>query len=326
MPVLATPAYKPVWPLTNGHVHTVFPTLFRPTPPTSPIPRRIETPDGDFLDLDVHRASPQPAKTVVIISHGLEGNARKKYPLGMARAMNRMGYDALCLNFRGCSGEPNRLLRMYHSGVTDDLHTVIMHAIRTEGYERVFLVGFSMGGNQTLKYLGQDPRMVPPEVQGAVVFSVPCDLKGSARVMDRPVNRIYMEYFMKGLRQKVRTKAAMFPGMIDTTGLETIRTFSVFDDRYTAPLHGFRNALDYYTRASCKPFLHAIDIPCLLVQARDDPFLSPSCYPVAFARANANLYLEIPRYGGHVGFHLPGKDNVYWLEKRASTFLKELVG
>ncbi|GAU09220.1 YheT family hydrolase [Desulfoplanes formicivorans] len=326
MPLLPTPAYKPVWPLTNGHVHTVYPTLFRPTPQTWPLRKRIATPDGDFLDIDVHRGSRQPADTVVIISHGLEGNARKKYPLGMARAMNRMGYDAVCLNFRGCSGEPNRLLRMYHSGVTDDLHTVIMHALTEGTYQHVLLVGFSMGGNQTLKYLGEEPDMVPQEVRGAVVFSVPCDLKGSARVMDRPINRIYMEYFMKGLRQKVRTKAAMFPGMIDTKGLDSIRTFSVFDDRYTAPIHGFRNALDYYTKASCKPFLPTIRIPCLLVQARDDPFMSPSCYPVACATNNPNLYLEIPPYGGHVGFHLPGRDNVYWMEKRACAFMQQLMG
>ncbi len=326
MPLLPVPDYRPVWPLTNGHVHTIFPSLFRPTPATAPVRERIETPDGDFLDIDVHRAPGNRSHTAVIIIHGLEGHARKKYPLGMAREMNRIGYDAVCLNFRGCSGEPNRLLRMYHSGVTDDLHTVILHMLRKGGYDRVFLVGFSMGGNQTLKYLGEDPDMVPGEVKGAVVFSVPCDLTGSVAVMTRRANTIYMQYFMKGLRQKVRTKAAMFPEMIDTTGLDSIRTFAEYDDRYTAPVHGFRNAADYYRKASCGQFLGGIRIPCLIVQAKDDPLLSDSCYPAAQAAQNPNLFLEIPRYGGHVGFHLPGTDNIYWLEKRAGEFFSDLIG
>jgi hypothetical protein len=306
-------------------VHTVFPTLFRPTPPTSPERRRIETPDGDFLDIDIHRAAKNPDRVVAIISHGLEGNARKKYPLGMAREMNRNGYDAVCLNFRGCSGEPNRLLRLYHSGVTDDLHTVVTHALETGHYDHVLLIGFSMGGNQTLKYLGEHPDGIPSAIRGAVVFSVPCDLAGACRVMDRPMNRLYMEYFMKGLRQKVRDKAALFPELVDTTGLDAIRTFSVFDDRYTAPFHGFKNAADYYRRASCDQFLEAIRTPSLIVQAEDDPFLSRSCYPVRQAERNPDLFLEIPRYGGHVGFHRPGKENVYWLEQRAGRFFQELL-
>ncbi|WP_462326020.1 YheT family hydrolase [Desulfoplanes sp.] len=325
MPLLPVPDYRPVWPLTNGHVHTVFPTLFRPTPVTSPLRERIDTPDGDFLDIDVHCVQGNRSDTVVIISHGLEGNARKKYPLGMAREMNRSGYDAVCLNFRGCSGEPNRLLRMYHSGVTDDLHTVILHMLQKGGYDRVFLVGFSMGGNQTLKYLGEFPDRVPREVKGAAVFSVPCDLAGACRVMDRPGNRLYMEYFMRGLRQKVLTKAGMFPGVIDTTGLDRIRTFSVYDERYTAPIHGFKDAGDYYRKASCGPFLCAITVPCLVVQAKDDPFLSPSCYPVTHAGQHPELFLEIPDYGGHVGFHLFGADNIYWGEKRAGCFFREIM-
>ncbi len=326
MPLLPIPDYRPVWPLTNAHLHTIFPVLCRPTPLTSPQRERIATPDGDFLDIDVHHAPDTQAHTVVIISHGLEGHARKKYPLGMARAMNRMGYDAVCLNFRGCSGEPNRLLRMYHSGVTDDLHTVILSRLHKGRYTRVFLVGFSMGGNQTLKYLGEHPDRVPREVKGAVVFSVPCDLMGSVKIMSRPVNSIYMRYFMKGLRKKIRTKAAMFPGRITTNELESIRTFEAFDDRYTAPIHGFRNAHDYYRKTSSDQFIPSLRLPCLMVQAKDDPLLSDSCYPIALARKSPQLFLEIPRYGGHVGFHLPGKENVYWMEKRAGEFFRKIGG
>ena len=324
MPILPIPSYRPTWPFINAHVHTVFPSLFRQLPGLSPRRERIETPDGDFLDLDWHTCVSGDADTLVVISHGLEGHARKKYPMGMARQMNRIGFDALCLNFRGCSGEPNRLPRLYHSGVTDDLHTVVMHGI-DQGYCRIFLVGFSMGGNQTLKYLGEAPDLVPSEVQGAAVFSVPCDLTGSAGVMDRPANRLYMQYFMKGLRQKMRIKAAMFPDLFDIKGLDEIKTFEVFDNRYTAPVHGFRDAADYYFQSSCKQFLRTIRVPSLLVQAGDDPFLSPSCYPQAEAEANPNLFLEIPGFGGHVGFYLPGKDNVYWQELRAGEFFKSLT-
>ncbi len=325
MPVLPTPSYHPVFPFTHAHVHTIYPSLCRPVPPTSPRRERLEIPDGDFLDIDWHDCPAGSTETLVIISHGLEGNARKKYPLGMARQMNRMGFDALCLNFRGCSGEANRLPRLYHSGVTDDLHTVVEHGIG-KGYRRIFLVGFSMGGNQTLKYLGENPHLVPKEVKGAAVFSVPCDLTGSAGVMDKPGNSLYMKYFMKGLQNKMRTKAAMFPELFDITGLSNIRTFQVFDDRYTAPIHGFRDAADYYAKASCRQFLSTINVPSLVVQAGDDPFLSPSCYPRAEAEQNPCLFLEIPRHGGHVGFHLPGKDNVYWSEFRAGAFFSHVAG
>lgn len=291
---------------------------------THPERERIETPDGDFLDLDWHRAADNPGK-LAVVSHGLEGNSRKKYPLGMARALCRAGWDVICFNFRCCSGEPNRKLRFYHSGVTDDLHTVLVHGLGTGRYRVAGLVGFSMGGNQTLKYLGEEPRMVPAEVRGAVVFSVPCQLDDAVEVMNKVQNRAYMRYFMNGLHQKIRLKATMFPGMLDTEGLENIMTFDVFDDRYTAPLHGFASAADYYTRCSSNRFLQGVRVPTLIVQALDDPFLSASCYPVDAARDNPDLFLEIPNYGGHVGFIGGWRESDYWSEGRAVRFLESVL-
>ena len=320
MPVLPKPEYCPLSPLKNGHVHTIYPTLFRPRPKAVPVRERIDTPDGDFLDIDWHLADAPGPKPVAIISHGLEGNARKKYPLGMARHMNQLGFDAVCLNFRCCSGSPNRLPRLYHSGITDDLDTVVRHAAK-KGYECIFLIGFSIGGNQTLKYLGEDPNRVPEQVRAEVSFSVPCDLAGSACRLDSTANRFYLPYFMKGLRYKIRIKAGMFPSLLDCRDLHKVRTFHEFDNRFTAPMNGFRNAEDYYSRASCKQFLKNIRVPSLIVQANDDPFLSSSCYPHQEAGKNAYLFLEIPRYGGHVGFHLPGRENIYWSEYRAEEFL-----
>lgn len=324
MPLLPTPSYRPPFPFTSGHLQTIYPSLFRRTPRTNPKQERLPTPDGDFLDIDWHYGATGATANLVIISHGLEGNSRKKYLLGMARQLTMSGWDVICLNFRGCSGEPNKRLRFYHSGVTDDLHTVIKHGIKRGNYQRVGLVGFSMGGNQTLKYLGEDPTLVPAQVKAAVVFSVPCKLADSVAVMNGWQNRVYMRYFMKGLRQKVRDKAAKFPTLIDTCGLDAMKTFEPFDNKYTGPVHGFTDASDYYKKCSSAQFLPAIQIPTLLVQALDDPFLSASCYPVPEARQNPHLFLEVPQYGGHVGFMGAWIETFYWSEKRTVQFLQPI--
>jgi len=326
MVLLPQPDYRPPLHLRNGHIQTIYPTLFRPLPVTNPQRQRIETPDGDFLDIDYHLSTAGRHGRLVVVSHGLEGNARKKYPLGMASHLTSCGWDVICFNFRGCSGEPNRLSRFYHSGVTDDLHTVIRHGLMEGGYSTVALIGFSMGGNQTLKYLGEEPEKVPDEVKAAVAFSVPCDLAGSARRLEAWENKLYMQYFMRGLREKIRIKSAMFPELLNTEGLDEMCTFFPFDNRYTAPLHGFRDAADYYRRCSSKQFLHAIRVPTLLVQAEDDPFLSASCYPKEEAAVNRVLSLLVPRHGGHVGFVQFNRANRYWSEEQAGLFLDNVVG
>lgn len=310
-------AYTPPFFLRNGHALTMYPVLFRDKPALCPVRERILTPDGDFLDIDWHR---QNSDRIAVISHGLEGNSRRKYVLGAAKALLQEGWDVVCLNFRGCSGEPNLLLREYHSGVTDDLDTVLRHALKTGGYSRAGLIGFSMGGNQTLKYLGENPGKVPQEVVCAAVFSVPCHLSDAARTMGRAQNAVYMEYFLRGLREKVRRKAERFPEAPKVEGLMKIRTFHEFDDRFTAPTHGFADAEDYYARCSAVQFLGEIAVPTLLVNALDDPFLSESCYPVAAADENPYLRLETPRHGGHVGFVSRDPDGLYWSERRMAAW------
>lgn len=324
MPVLPSPNYRPPFPFTSGHLQTLYPTLFRRTPVTNPVRERLEIPDGDFVDIDWHRSMTGSSAQLAIVSHGLEGHSRKKYPLGMARILSDHGWDVICLNFRGCSGEPNRLPRLYHSGVTDDLHRVICHGLEYN-YQSAVLIGFSMGGNQTLKYLGEAPDLVPDRVRGAVVFSVPCRLGEAAEVMSRSSNRPYMRYFMNGLREKIREKARRFPDLIDTRGLDEMVTFEPFDDKYTAPIHGFEDAADYYRRCSSAQFLDAIRVPTLIVQAQDDPFLPPSCYPFDAAERNRNLFLEVAEFGGHVGFMGGWLDSYYWSEKRALAFLDEII-
>lgn len=303
----------------SGHLQTVYPTLCRKIPSVHFRRERIETPDGDFLDLDW---SGQNRSHLAILSHGLEGNSQRIYMTGMARALNNAGIDALCWNFRGCSGVPNRKLHYYHSGLTVDLNTVLQHALDRGQYRKIWLIGFSIGGNITLKYLGEQAADLPPEVQGAIAFSVPCDLASSSIELAKPFNRVYMRRFLKQLHEKIRAKMLIMPGKIDDDNYHLIRNFQQFDDRYTAPLNGFRDAADYWQQSSCIHYLDTIRRPALLVNARNDSFLSKECYPVAVADRHPFLFLEMPEKGGHVGFIEFNREQTYWLEKRAVEFIR----
>ncbi len=329
MPLLSSSTYQPPLLLRNGHLLTIWPSIVRRLSDTRYSRERIETADGDFLDLDWSLVDWSRAdwsladggNDLVILSLGLEGESGRSYMRGMARAMNRAGRDALCWNYRGCSGEPNRLLRSYHSGASDDLDVVVRHAIDIKGYNRVALIGFSLGGNITLKYLGERGRAVDPAITAAVAFSVPCDLRSSSMALARSTNAIYMRRFLRSLREKMLAKEHLMPSPIDREELRRMRTFQEFDDRFTAPLHGFRDAEEYWRRSSSRQFIPGIMIPTLLVNALDDPFLDTPCYPYNEARESAHFSLETPRHGGHVGFVTFGSRGEYWSEQRALEFL-----
>jgi predicted alpha/beta-fold hydrolase len=276
---------------------------------------RIQTPDDDFLDLDWLR---QQSDNLVIISHGLEGSSDRAYIKGMAKVFFANQYDVLAWNFRGCGGEMNRQLRFYHSGATDDFNTVIDHAIDKMGYKNIFLVGFSLGGNMTLKFLGEKaPR---GEVKRAVAISVPMDLQTSCEKISTPGNWIYSRRFLKSLKAKVLQKSRLMKGL-DVSGLEKISTLSEFDDRFTAPLHGFRNAVHYYQQCSALGFLEGIRTPTLIVNTLNDPFLSKECFPTEKLKDHPNIKLEILSRGGHVGFTQFNKNGLYWSEQRAFEFI-----
>lgn len=309
--------YKPPRFLFNRHLETIFPALLRRVDLPACQRERIDTPDRDFLDLDWLR-HPVNDK-LVILSHGLEGDSRRPYIKGMARAFFNNGYDVLAWNFRGCSGEMNRLLRFYHSGSTDDLDTVIGHALNLGRYNAIFLVGFSLGGNITLKYLGEKHRS---EVKRAVVFSVPLDLQTSCEKISKPSNWIYAQRFLRSLKRKVAVKASIMPEL-DTAPLARIRTLKQFDDHYTAPLHGFYDAADYYTQCSSIRFVAQIAIPTLIVNTLNDPFLSPACFPVRMLEGHPSVTLQILPRGGHVGFTQFNKNGLYWSEQRAVSFISE---
>lgn len=316
---MAIMEYEAPFLLRNRHMQTIYPSLFRKVRPAAYQRRRITTPDGDFLDLDF---SEQEKDRVVVILHGLEGSASRKYVLGMVHIFNEAGFDTVSMNFRGCSGEPNKLLRFYHSGETDDLDTVIRYLVSLGKYKAIHLVGFSLGGNVTLKYVGERGTALLPVIKSAVAISAPVDLKGSSAELEKKHNTIYMQRFIRNLKEKLQLKQQQYPDGISLEGFEHIRSFRQFDDRYTGPMHGFRDALDYWQQCSSLRVLHQISIPTLLINAKDDPFLSPACYPYEIARNSDTFFLETPFNGGHVGF-VTFNEPYYWSEQRALAFIRE---
>lgn len=307
--------FSPPLLLRNGHLQTMLPVLF-PRHASPPMRReRLELEDGDFLDLDWLKTG---SRRLAILSHGLEGNSTAGYNLGMASGLSAAGFDSLAWNFRGCGTETNRLLRFYHSGETRDLARLIAYAARE--YSEIVLVGFSLGGNVTLKYLGESAPH--PSVAAAAAISVPVDLVSTAIALDqRRSNRLYLRRFLKTLIEKIEIKAVNFPDQIDTNGLRKIRSFAEFDDRYTARLHGFRDAMDYWSQSSSLQYLSKITIPTLLLSARNDPFLAAPSFPYDIARENPRLFLETPESGGHVGF-VDFKNGLHrWHEPRVAGWL-----
>lgn len=281
--------------------------------------QEIPTPDGDFLEMDWYR---QGSGKLAILSHGMEGNSRRPYMLGMAKAFMEQGFDSLLWNFRTCGSRMNNNLVMYHSGASHDLETIVNHALSV-GYRKIYLVGFSLGGNITLKYLGERGLDVHPSIKKAVVFSVPCDLFAGAVEIDKWYNKIYSHRFLKSLKQKITLKAGNFTEIEKKLFLlPRIKTVYAFDDAFTAPLHGFKDARDYYHKCSSKYFIKKIRVETLVVNAKNDPFLPEECYPLEEAALNPMVRLEIPETGGHCGFS--GNQGIYWSEKRATGFCKEL--
>jgi predicted alpha/beta-fold hydrolase len=321
MPILPTPIYRSSPWLFNGHMQTIFPSIFRKVKFDYHSRERLELPDGDFVDLDWNFATPE-RKKLVIITHGLEGDSHRHYVLGMAKIFTQNGFDALGWNCRSCSGEMNRLARFYHHGDASDLYLVVQHAIHKYGYDEIVLVGFSMGASLSLRLVGENPELVPQQVKKVIGFSVPCDLVTSVKILSQKANKIYSARFLRKLGAKIKQKEKKFPAELNSEGYDKIKHFIDFDNRYTAPLHGFTDAFDFYTRASVKPYLPNIRVPSLIVQALNDSFLSAECYCYDEAANNDQLFLETTEHGGHCGFMLRGSE-FSWAELRALEFVIE---
>ncbi|WP_186756907.1 YheT family hydrolase [Echinicola salinicaeni] len=315
MPLIKNTSYSGPAILFNGHLQTIIPGLFR-KPLLLPFERqRITTDDGDFLDLDLLKNG---ANKIVIITHGLEGDSRRPYMSGMAKHFFQHGYDVLTWNFRGCSGELNNKPFFYHSGATYDLDEVIKYI--EKDYQEIFLIGFSLGGNLTLKYLGEPIERLN-KIKKAVAISVPLHLKSSCIKISTGENIIYSNRFLRTLKQKVRLKSQVFPESIDISNLDNIKTLHEFDDKYTGPMHGFNDANHYYDKCSSLYFLEGIQIPTLILNAQNDPFLSTKCFPFELGHSLEQIYMEFPEVGGHVGFSPRKRKEIYWSEKRAFEFI-----
>ncbi|MFY0627175.1 MAG: alpha/beta fold hydrolase [Reichenbachiella sp.] len=322
MPVIKFSAYGHFLHLfRNGHLETIWSSIFRKSFKVNFERERIDTPDEDFLDLDwIHNQS----EKLIILSHGLEGNSRRPYMLSMSKYFSDRGFDVLSWNYRSCSDEINKQLRLYHHGVTDDLETVVTHAIDTRKYKKIGLVGFSMGGSTTIKYLGENGYNTPKHVVAAATFSVPCNLWNSALQLTDWKNSYYKNRFLKKMIKKVKRKHEQFPDKIDITGIDKINSFGVFDERYTAPLHGFRNARHFYKTSTSDLHYSSVKVPALIVNAKNDPMLGDSCYPFEACKNHQYLFLETPLCGGHVGFGLrKGRHN--WMDIRAHQFISKFT-
>jgi uncharacterized protein len=326
MPLIQQADYQaPFW-LPEGHSQTIFPSIFRKVEGVHYVRERIMTDDGDFLDIDNseglgigdwglvdEKNDYVPQHSLIILSHGLEGNSTRQYIMGMVKNFNAHGFDCLAWNFRSCSEDMNQTKRFYHSGATEDLDIVVKYAI-SKGYQKIYLVGFSLGGNLTLKFLGEKGQNLYREVQKVVVFSVPLHLSSSGKT----IGWLYDQRFIRSLNKKVQAKANRFPEFeINTSNISKIRNLKDFDDAYTSQLHGFKDAEDYYEQNSSLYFLDKIAIPTLIINAKNDPFLSQECYPYEQAKHLEKVYLQTPKGGGHCGFYPADYQGVLWSERRA---------
>lgn len=304
----------------SGHLHTLWPYLFRRWPRPRWHRSRLELADGDFVDLDRHGPRDGP---LVLVLHGLEGSSGSHYVRGLAATLARAGITTEVMHHRGCSGVPNRFPRGYHSGWTGDLDAVLaMH--RERGRPVRAVVGYSLGGNVVLKYLGE--RGAATDLETAVAVSVPFRLDLCARHMENGLSRIYQWQLIRNLRRTTRRKLALMAYPVDLPPLSTLRTFHQFDGRVTAPLHGFLDADDYYRRASCRQYLSTIRVPTLVLQALDDPLMPPAVMP-APQELSPLVRIEKSEQGGHVGFvagRWPWWPR-YWLEERIAAHLAEVL-
>jgi uncharacterized protein len=308
--------YAAPWWLPGGHVQTVAASLL--PPPRVRLEReRWDTPDGDFIDIDFAGNAHSP--NVLVLFHGLEGCSDSHYARAIAAEAQREGWRVAIPHWRGCSGEPNRKPRAYHSGDTEEIDWILR---RFE--PAVFTVGVSLGGNALLKWLGERGEEAKAIVRRAAAVSAPIDLAAAGNALDRGFNRfVYTRMFLSTLRPKSLAKLEVFPGIFDGTRVRAARTFREFDNLVTAPLHGFRDTDHYWSTASSGPWLEGIRVPTLLINARNDPFLPERELLAAARKAAPSVVLEFPRTGGHAGFLVgpfPGRHT--WLPRRLLEFLR----
>ena len=319
----AEPYQAPAW-LPGGHLQTLYPFLLA-APAIDYRRERWELADGDFLDVDWLDTQDQAAPLVVLF-HGLEGGSRGRYALSLMDAAQRRGWRAAVVHFRGSSGEANRLPRAYHAGDAAEIELVVEKLKSQFPTQPLHLVGVSLGGSALLNWLGLQGDLAKTRVQSAVAVSAPIDLLATGDTLDRGINRVlYVNHFLKSLKFKALAKLERFPGLYDGEAVSRATTLREFDTLVTAPLHGYRDADDYWTKASSKNVLQRISVPTLLINARNDPFM-PAEYLPTREQVGAAVTLEFPDEGGHVGFvtaPFPGRTD--WLPERIFEFFEAVA-
>lgn len=293
---MSSAPFKPAWWLPGPHLQTLWPNLLRRLPAIPLRRERLELTDGDFIDLDWSLADTGP---LVVVLHGLEGSSRSHYAVGILQALNLHGWRSVLMHFRGCSGTPNRLARGYHAGDTDDLDHVLSVLRKRESETPIAVIGYSLGGNVLLKWLGE--RGAQADIIAAAAVSVPFDLCNATGRLNRGLSRVYQWVLLRRLRESMRCKWRTMGRVDGHSMLNAMRTLRDFDDRITAPLHGFIDADDYYARCSSRGFLKTIQVPTLILQAQDDPFMTSAALPGA-ADLSPSIEFELTSGGGHVGF------------------------
>lgn len=312
--------FKPAWWLRNSHLQTIWPVLCRKRQDVPLEKERMELPDGDFVDLNW--LGKNETGPLVFILHGFEGSIESHYAKNMMHALHAQGWRCVFMHFRGCSGEPNRLPRSYHSGDTKDAEFVVNVLQGREPNTPISAIGYSLGGNVLLKWLGETGKNNP--LKAAIAISVPFELDKAAARIQHGFSRFYQWYFLKCLRHRLTYKFQFVPTPIDPSNL-LVNDIRLFDDLYTAPLHGFSGVDDYYSQSSCRQYLRGISIPTLILHAKDDPFMSEDVIPTS-QELSSSVTLEVTETGGHVGFvtgKLPWRPQ-YWLEQRIPLFLRDI--
>lgn len=311
-------SYRPAWWLPHAHAQTIWASWVRKPPQIETKTEFLELDDGDFLDLRWTLGNRGP---IVILLHGLEGCIESNYIQGILAALHQKGWRGVLMHFRNCGYHPNRLPQSYHAGQTHDLAYLVNLLARREPQTPLAVIGYSLGGNVLLKCLGEYGSHIP--IQAAVAVSVPFELEKAMRRLEEGFSRLYHWYFLRLLRRSALRKSAVLPLPFTENLIKAIPTIREFDDRITAPLHGFRGVDHYYAEASCRPYLKTIQTPTLIIHAKDDSFMTPDAIPRA-EELSSQIKLELLPHGGHVGFisgNWPWKSDG-WLEKRIPQYLE----
>ncbi|MFC0184402.1 hypothetical protein SAMN04515674_10281 [Pseudarcicella hirudinis] len=325
MPIIES-SYQASHIWQNAHFSTIYPSVFRKVPGVHYVRERIELWDGDFLDLDWSYAdfslpaSLNKTSKLVILTHGFLGNTSRPYILGSVKAFNKVGWDALAWNHRGLSGESNRLERLTTHGGSDDLEAVINHALSLHKYHEIVLVGFSKGGNISLKYAGEKNACIPKEIKSVVAVSVPADIQGSVNAMGK--EGFYTNRFKRKLLKFLKNRPTLVSSEL-LNDFEKFRTLDDFTEHYVAPLHGMRDAREYYDQCSARHVVNDIKVPSLILNAQNDPVLSDSCALLDVAAQSDYIFSEVPKFGGHCGFYESNNDDLYWVDKRIVSFVEK---